>query len=280
MQGKVVVITGATSGIGLVGAEQLAGMGARLVLVARDKARGDTALHRLRQQGPAAAHRVHYADLSRIADVKRVAGEIAGREPRIDVLVNNAGALFGSRRLTVDGLELTFATNHLSAFVLTHGLRERLAAAATARIVNTSSHAHWRASRNLTDWQSERSFSGFEVYARSKLYNILFTRELARRLAGSGVTANAFHPGFVATRFGDGSGPILSLLVHAAKWFAIPPQQGADTLVYLASSPEAASVNGLYFYKRKPVAPKPAAQDDEVARLLWAESERLAALSW
>ena len=108
MQGKVVVITGATSGIGLVGAEQLAGMGARLVLVARDKARGDTALHRLRQQGPAAAHRVHYADLSRIADVKRVAGEIAGREPRIDVLVNNAGALFGSRRLTVDGLELTF----------------------------------------------------------------------------------------------------------------------------------------------------------------------------
>ncbi|MFI5400912.1 MAG: SDR family NAD(P)-dependent oxidoreductase, partial [SAR324 cluster bacterium] len=153
MQGKVVVITGATSGIGRVGAEQLAGMGARLVLVARDKVRGETALHRLEQRGPGAAHRVHYADLSRIADMKRAAGEIAASEPRIDVLVNNAGALFGSRRLTADGLELTFATNHLFAFVLTHGLRDRLAAANTARVVNTSSHAHWRASRNLTDWQ-------------------------------------------------------------------------------------------------------------------------------
>lgn len=281
MQGKVVVITGATSGIGRVGAEQLAGMGARLVLVARDKVRGEAALDRLRQRAPGAAHRVHYADLSRIADMKRVAGEIAAGEPRIDVLVNNAGALFGSRRLTADGLELTFATNHLSAFVLTHGLRDRLAAAKTARIVNTSSRAHQLAAQNLTDWQSARNFGGFfGAYARSKLYNILFTRELARRLAGTGVTANAFHPGIVATRFGDESGPILSLLVRAAKWFAISPERGADTLVYLASSAEAGGASGLYYYKRKPVAPAPAAQDEEAAKLLWAESERLTALSW
>src|SRR5437899_3216683 len=156
MQGKVVVITGATSGIGQVAAERLAGMGARMVLVARDKARGETALVRLRQRAPGAAHSIHYADLSRLAEMKRVAAEIAAAEPRIDVLVNNAGALFGSRHVTEDGLEFTFALNHMAYFVLTHGLRDRLLASAPARVVNTASNAHKRAGLDFDDLQSAR----------------------------------------------------------------------------------------------------------------------------
>jgi NAD(P)-dependent dehydrogenase (short-subunit alcohol dehydrogenase family) len=280
MQDKVVVMTGATSGIGIVAAERLAAMGARLVLVARDRARGEAALERLRRQPSRAAHRVHYADLSKIADTRRVAAELAAAEPRIDVLANNAGALFGRRGVTDEGLERTFALNHLSYYVLTHGLRARLTGHGAARIVNTSSAAHRRALRNLTDWQSERSFLGFEAYARSKLFNILFTRELARRLAGTGVTANAHHPGFVATRFGDESGGLLSLGVRAAKWFALTPEQGADTLVYLATAPEAAAESGQYFQKRRRRTPSASAQDDALARQLWAETERISGLAW
>src|SRR5690349_23203133 len=144
MKGRICVITGATSGIGLVAAERLAGMGARLVLVGRDKARGEAALARLGERAPGAAHSIHYADLSRLAEMKRVAAEIAAAEPRIDALVNNAGALFSSRHVTKDGLELTFALNHMAYFVLTHGLHERLLASAPARVINTSSNAHKR----------------------------------------------------------------------------------------------------------------------------------------
>jgi len=279
MLGKTIVMTGATSGIGRVAAEQLAAQGARIVFVARDAARGEATLSRLRQLGPRAEHRVHHADLSSLADMKRVAGEIAAAEPRIDVLANNAGALFGSRQVTRDGLETTFATNHLSYFVLTHGLRERLAAGG-ARVVNTSSASHRSAPADVEDWQSAKKFSSFGAYSRSKLYNILFTRELARRLAGTGATANAFHPGFVATRFGSGSGPVLAVAVRAAQWFALTPAQGADTLVYLAASPEVATVSGQYFYKRHIAKTTAAARNDELARRLWAESERLTGIRW
>lgn len=280
MQGKVVVITGATSGIGWVAAEQLAAQGARLVLIARDPERGSAALERLRQRSPGAEHRLHIADLSGIADTRRVAAEIAAGEPRVDVLVNNAGALFGRRSLTAEGLERTFALNHVSHFVLTHGLRERLTGHGAARIVNTSSGAHRRALGSLTDWQSTRRFMGVEVYARSKLYNILFTRELARRLAGTGVTAHAFHPGFVATRFGDESGGLLSLGVRVAKLFALTPEQGADTLVYLAAAPEVAAETGKYYQRRRERTPSRAARDDALAQQLWAETERLTGLVW
>jgi len=278
VQGKVVVITGATSGIGQVAAERLAGMGARLVLVARDKARGQATLARLRERAPGIAHSIHYADLSRLVEMKRVAAEIAAAETRIDVLINNAGALFGSRQVTEDGLELTFATNHMAYVVLTHGLRERLIASAPARVVNTASNAHERARLDFDDLQSAHGYRGFKVYGRSKLCNILYTRELARRWAGTGVTANCLHPGFVATRFADQSGGLFSYIVRMAKMFAISPEKGADTIVYLASSPEVAHVSGGYFYKCRPVTPSKEAQDDAAAKRLWLESTRLGGL--
>lgn len=278
MDGKVVVITGATSGIGQVAAERLAAMGARVVLVARDKERAEAALARLRERAPRIAHSIHYADLSRLADMKRVAVEVAAAESRIDVLINNAGALFSSRQVTADGLELTFATNHLAYFVLTHGLRERLMASAPARVVNTSSDAHNGARLDFGDLQSAKGYRGLKVYGRSKLCNVLYTRELARRSAGTGITANCLHPGFVATRFGDRSGGLLSYAVRVAKTFAISAEKGADTLVYLASSPEVATVSGAYFYKCRPAMPSAEANDDAAAERLWSESARLAGI--
>jgi NAD(P)-dependent dehydrogenase (short-subunit alcohol dehydrogenase family) len=278
IQGKVIVITGATSGIGQVAAERLAGMGARLVLVARDKVRGQAMLARLRERGPGLSHSIHYADLSRLVEMKRVAGEIAAAETRIDVLINNAGALFGSRQVTEDGLERTFAVNHMAYVVLTHGLRDRLIASAPARVVNTSSNAHTRARLDFDDLQSAQRYRGFKVYGRSKLCNILYTRELARRWAGTGITANSLHPGFVATRFGDESGSLFSYVVRMAKMFAISPEKGSDTIVYLASSPEVARVSGAYFYKCRPATPSKEAQDDAAARRLWQESARLGGL--
>lgn len=275
MQGKVVVITGATSGIGQVAAEKLAGMGARIVQVARSHERGEAALERLRSLAPGIAHTVHYADLLRISEMKRVAAEIAAAEPRVDVLINNAGAMFGSRQVTEDGLERTFALNHVSYFVMTHGLRERLAGSGPARVVNTASDAHERARLDFDDLQSSRGFRGFKVYSRSKLCNILFTRELARRLAGTGVTANSLHPGFVSTRFGDESGGAFSVVVRIAKLFALSPQKGAETLIYLASSPEVAKVTGEYFHKCRPATPSKEAQNDSDAQRLWTETAEL-----
>jgi NAD(P)-dependent dehydrogenase (short-subunit alcohol dehydrogenase family) len=181
--------------------EILAKKGARIVLVARDKTRGDTTLARLRNSAPGVAHSVYFADLTRLAEMKRVAAQIADQEQRIDVLINNAGALFGRRRLTQDGLELTFALNHMAYFVLTEGLRERLLASRPARIVNTASAAHQDATLDFDDLQSAKNYRALKAYSRSKLCNILFTRELAHRLHGTGVTANCLHPGFVATRF-------------------------------------------------------------------------------
>ena len=278
MQGKVVVITGATSGIGQVAAEKLAGMGARMVLVARDKARGKAALARLRELTPGVAHSIHYADLSRLAQMKQVAAAIAATEPRIDVLINNAGALINSRHVTEDGLELTFALNHMAYFVMTEGLRERLLASAPARVVSVSSHAHKHAKLDFNDLQSANGFGGFKAYGRSKLANILYTRELARRLAGTGVTANCLHPGFVDTRFGDQSGGRATFILRIAKTFAISPEKGAETIVYLASSPEVANVSGVYFFKCRPYTPTKEAQDDAAAQRLWLESAKLAGL--
>jgi NAD(P)-dependent dehydrogenase (short-subunit alcohol dehydrogenase family) len=276
MRGKTVVITGGTSGIGEVAAVALAKMGARIVLLARDKARGDATLARLRDSAPDVAHSVHFADLLRLAEMKRVAAEIADREPRIDVLINNAGALFAKRRLTEDGLERTFALNHMAYFVMTAGLRDRLLASAPARIINTASGAHQGATLDFDDLQSAKSFGARKAYGQSKLCNILFTRELARRLQGTRVTTNCLHPGFVATRFGDQSGGLISRLVWFAKFFAISPAKGAETIVYLASSPDVRETTGQYFYKSAPTTPSSAAQDDRSALLLWQRSAALA----
>ncbi len=288
---QVIVITGATSGIGQIAAETLAAMGARIVQIARDRARGEAALARLARLTPGVPHTVHYADLSRLGEMQRVGLDIAQAEPRIDVLINNAGAMFGFRQLTEDGFERTFALNHLAYFVLTDALRARLLASAPARVVSTSSDAHQAGTLEFDDLQSERAYrsglwewarfggAGYRVYARSKLCNILFTRELARQLAGTRVTANCFHPGFVATRFGDQSGGLLSLGVRIGKRFALSPEQGAETLVYLASSPDVADITGEYFVRCRPATPTPAAQDDETARRLWQETETLVATS-
>jgi NAD(P)-dependent dehydrogenase (short-subunit alcohol dehydrogenase family) len=274
MQGKTVIITGATSGIGEVAAVRLAEQGARIVFTARDKVRADETLGKLKKANPNADHAVHMADLSRLAEMKRVGAELA-REPQIDVLVNNAGALFNKRQETEDGLELTFALNHMAYFVVTNLLLGKLKSG--ARIVTVASNAHRGAKLNFEDLQSRRNYVGFPVYSKSKLCNILFNRELARRISGSGVTANALHPGFVATRFGDNSGGLMRTVLKVAKPIgAISPEEGARTIITLASSPQVAGVSGEYFYESKPTTPTAEARNDEDARRLWAVSEQIA----
>lgn len=276
MNGRTIVITGATSGIGEIAAETLAKIGARIVLVARDKSRGNATLARLKKIAPGVAHSAYFADLVHLSEMKRVAREIAQREPPIDILINNAGALFAKSQITDDGLERTFALNHMAYFVLTEGLRERLLAAGGARIINTASEAHRSATLDLDDLQSTKRYGGRKAYNRSKLYNILFTRELARRLHGTGVTANCLHPGFVATRFGDQSGGLISRFIWLAKLFAISPIKGAETIVYLATSPEVAEMTGQYFYKCRLTTPSRSGQDDRSALALWQRSAALA----
>ncbi|MGA2214687.1 MAG: SDR family oxidoreductase [Bryobacteraceae bacterium] len=275
MQGKVIVISGGTSGIGQVAAERLAAQGARIVLIARSQSRGEATLARLRQLAPGVPHSIHYAELSSLAELTRVGKEIAAAEPRVDVLINNAGAVFSQRQLSPDGLEMTFATNHLSYHVLTHFLRERLIASAPSRIVNTSSHAHYRGALDFDNIQYEHGYKSFAAYCRSKLCNVLFTRALARRLAGTGVTANSLHPGFVNTRFGDQGTGFSAAAFRLLKIFAITPEKGAETIVYLASSDDVAKTTGLYFYKCKPVEPSKLAQDSAVAERLWEYTDRL-----
>jgi retinol dehydrogenase 12 len=221
---------------------------------------------------------LHHADLSRLSEMKRVAAEVGAAESRIDVLVNNAGALFSSRQLTEDNLEKTFATNHMAYFVLTLLLRAPLLAGSPARVVNTASDAHRGNTLNFDDLQAANGYSAYKAYGRSKLCNILFTRELARRLSGTGVTANCLHPGFVATRFGDGSGGLISGLLRVAKILAISPEQGAETIVYLAASPDVAGSSGEYFYKCRPATPTAAARDDAAGQRLWMLSQKIAGI--
>jgi NAD(P)-dependent dehydrogenase (short-subunit alcohol dehydrogenase family) len=277
MRDNVVVVTGGTSGIGQAAAETLASQGARIVLIARDQARAAETMAKLRAAGPHATHSLHLADLSSMVQTRRVGEQIAAAEPRIDVLVNNAGAVFGSRKLTPEGLEMTFATDHMAYFILTEALLQRLKTTPGARIVSTSSSAHASGKLDFEDLQSEKTYSAFRAYATAKLCNVLFTRELARRLAGTGVTANCLHPGFVASRFGSQAGGWIQFISPVGKLFAVTPKQGADTIIYLATSPQVARMTGLYFHRRKPINTSRAAQDDAAATRLWAASETIAA---
>lgn len=272
-------MTGATSGIGLCAARALVRMGADLVLVARSAERADAALRELRARAPQASISAYFGDLSSIADMKRVGTEIATAHPSIDVLINCAGAVFGERGETADGLERTFATNHLSYFVLTNILRGNLIAAAPARVVNVSSRAHRGERLDFDDLQAKRSYHWFRAYGRSKLANILFTRESARRFAGTGVTVNCLHPGFVKTRLGANNRSLLRRLIRLAMVVGITPERGAETIVYLASSPEAASHSGEYFFRCRPITPDAPARDDEAARELWDISAKLTGLA-
>jgi NAD(P)-dependent dehydrogenase (short-subunit alcohol dehydrogenase family) len=223
------------------------------------------------------AHAALYADLSRVGEMKRVAGEIAAAAPRIDVLMNNAGLIASSNRKTEDGLGLMFATNHLAYFVLTNLLLERLRAADGARIVSTASEAHRRARLDFDRLQDQKGMTG---YGTTKLCNILFTRELARRIAGTGITANCLHPGFVATRFGDDSGGAMRAgLAIAKRLFALSPEEGAKTMVYLASSPRVAGQSGGYYDRCAPAEPSHEAQSDAAARRLWDLSAQITGIA-
>jgi NAD(P)-dependent dehydrogenase (short-subunit alcohol dehydrogenase family) len=272
MQGKTVLITGANSGIGKAAATELARRGAHVVLTARDPQRGAAARDEVRGRSGSASVDLLLGDFCSLDDVRRLAAETSARYPRIDVLVNNAGLMQTEHTTTKDGYETVFQVNHLAPFLLTCLLWPKLAASAPARVVTVASDAHKRGGPlDFDDLHSTKSYFGFGVYGRSKLANMLFTRELARRTAGSGVTANCLHPGVVATGFaadGDTSG-IFPLLMRIARPFMLTPEKGAETIVYLASSPDVARVSGRYFARCREKTPHALALDDAAARRLW-----------
>jgi NAD(P)-dependent dehydrogenase (short-subunit alcohol dehydrogenase family) len=278
MHGKICVVTGATSGIGLVTAQMLAYRGATLILVARNAERGATTVSRIRQETGNSAVELLVADLSVQAQVRQLASQIQQRVARLDVLVNNAGAFFERRQLSQDNLEMTFALNHLAYFLLTNLLLDSLRAADSARIVNVSSEAHRRAQLDFSDLQVEHRYTGWRAYARSKLANILFTYELARRLAGTSMVANALHPGFVATNFGRNNRGIAAALIRILQLGAITPEEGAQTMIYLASSPVVKDVTGQYFIKQQVVRSSQVSYDCAAAERLWQISEELTQL--
>jgi NAD(P)-dependent dehydrogenase (short-subunit alcohol dehydrogenase family) len=279
MQGKVCLVTGATSGIGAVTARELARRGAHVIIVGRNRARCEATLEQIRTESGNTSAEFYLADLSAQGDIRRLAEEVRARHPQIHVLVNNAGGMFPQRRESVDGTEMTIALNHIGYFLLTNLLLEPLKAAAPARVVSVASDAHtWAKSIDFDDLQSRKRYGMFRSYAQSKLANLLFTFELARRLVGTGVTANALHPGFVATNIFVGPGIMARFIMLAAAVVAISPEEGAKTSVYLASSPEVEGVTGQYFVKCKSAKPSPAALDADAARRLWDVSAELTRL--
>jgi len=273
--GKRVVLTGATNGIGLAAAIELARRGADLTLVARNQARAAEAVRRISAGSTRSTPDVMLADLASQSSIRHLARALLARYPRIQVLVNNAGAIYARRQMTTDGIELTWAVNHLAPFLLTSLLLDRLKASQPARIVTTSSGAHEGARIPFDDLNGDRSWggAGFTRYGETKLANVLFTAELARRLEGTGVTANAFHPGFVATGFNRNNGVLMRIGMAISRPFARSPQKGAETLVFLVDSEEAGQLNGAYVFDRRAAAPSPAAQAVETARQLWRVSE-------
>jgi retinol dehydrogenase 14 len=277
MKGKTVLITGATAGIGKATAFGLADRGAKLILVGRDDRRLAAVAGELAAKG----HRdviTLRADLSSMAEVRRLAGEILRSAPRLDVLINNAGTIVGDRRLTVDGYEYTFALDHLSPFLLTSLLLDRLKASAPSRVITVSSAAHLAGTMNFDDLMLEKGYRPFRAYSQAKLANVLFSNELARRLAGTGVTANSLHPGTVRSHFGNELKGPFRVGMYLVRPFEIGPRRGAKTSIYLASSPEVEGVSGKYFVRQRPHRPSAEANDPEIARRLWGVSDKLVGL--
>jgi retinol dehydrogenase 14 len=269
MAGKTVLITGATSGIGRATALGLARMGAHLAITGRDRGRTEDAAREIRAAGGGEVD-VLVADLSSQSEVRRLAEEVLHSLSRIDVLINNVGGYWDTRHVTVDGLERTFALNHLAPFLLTNLLLDKLKQSAPARVVTVSSNAHAAGRIDFGDLQGERSYSGARAYSQSKLANILFSYELARRLLATSVTANALHPGLVNTSFGaeDPAG-VQKLLVPLLRPFMKSPARGAATSIHLASAPDLQRVTGRYFANSKPTRSSKPSFDEAVAARLW-----------
>lgn len=274
MHGKTVLITGANQGIGKASAEALGKMGAKLILVCRNAEKAKAAIADIEKAGAKDVELV-LGNVGSQADIRRVAAEIVAKHDRLDVLLNNAGVLVTERRETVDGIEETFAVNHLGYFLLTTLLLDLLKKSGPSRVVSVSSEAHRGAKVNWDDIQLKKGWSSFKAYGQSKLCNILFTRELAKRLEGSGVTANCLHPGVIASGFGHTDGGLMSVLVSIASPFFTTPEKGARTQVWLASAPEVAGVTGKYFDKCKERQPNKAALEPDAPARLWAISEEL-----
>ena len=277
---KICLITGATSGIGYVTARELAAKGMAVTIVGRDPAKTQAAAERIQRETGNNQGDFLVADLSSQAEVRRLADDFAQRHERLDVLLNNAGAMFTARQQSADGIEMTFALNQLAPFLLTHLLLNTVKASAPARIVVVGSDAHNGARNNFDDPQQQRrGYSGLRAYNESKLANIMFTYELARRLAGTGVTANTLHPGFVASNFAHNNGGLVSFGMRLLRPIMISSERGAETSVYVASSPEVEGVTGQYFVKCKPARSSAASYDEAAQRHLWELCEELTGLS-
>jgi len=279
LHGQLIVVTGGNSGIGKEAAVALASMDATVVITARDVEKGADALAEIHRRSGRTTAEVMALDLADFASIRAFASELLDRHDRLDVLVNNAGGILSHRTETAQGFETTFGVNHLGHFLLTQLLLDRLRASAPSRVINVSSVGHRFAysGMDFSDLQSEHRYWSMDAYAKSKLANILFTRELARRLVGTGVTANCLHPGVVRTGFGgsDDMNGIEWLTVKIGAPFYVSAERGARTTVYLASSPEVEGVSGEYFVKCKPKQPRRWARDPEAARRLWQVSEEL-----
>ncbi len=278
MKDRVCVVTGASSGIGFETARGLAAAGSRVLLVCRDRERGEAAMTRIRAEHERSDIELFLADLSSMDDLWRVAAEMQGRHPRIHVLVNNAGALFGRRTLSADGIEMNLALNHLSYFILTNLLTETLVASSPARVVNLASEAHRKGRLDWDDLQLEHGYDGYQAYRNSKLMNLLFTFELARRLAKRGVTANCLHPGVVSTGVARRGRLHERLIWGLMRPFMINAEKGAAGVLRLACSPELAGISGKYFDRLAAADAGSRAQDPEAAAELWRISQELTRL--
>ncbi|MCC6919998.1 MAG: SDR family NAD(P)-dependent oxidoreductase [Alphaproteobacteria bacterium] len=280
LTGKRIVVTGATDGIGLQAAIELARLGARLHLVGRNPEKLSAAADKVAAASGGAPPVTYLADLSSQVAVRSLAAEIAAQAPELDVLLNNAGGIFLERQVSADGIEMTFALDHLNYFLLTHLLLDRLKAAPRGRIVNVASAAHRGSRLDFDDLQGERRYSAWGAYGKAKLANIMFTYALARRLEGSTVTANCLHPGFVASNFGGDARGLMGIAFSLAKRVgALRVTDGAKTPVYLCGSAEVEGVSGKYFDRCKAVSSSAASMDKAAQERLWGVSERLTGIS-